>query len=610
MRRILFVILILTATLGHHQAAAQKTISVADFGLKAYSPQNAVPYVIKALEKCRELGSGTTLYFPKGRYNFVPQKGFERTYFESNTTDNNPKRLAILIDSMQGLTIDGGGSMFVMQSQIQPITVDGSTDILLKNFSIDWDVPLTAQAEVVGLNSDYFDIKIDTLQFPYIIENNRLCFIGSDWKSEIFSIMQFDPKTRFVSPQTGDNTGWIAYNAKELKKGVVRMSEEQKRYPKMGALLVLRHSARDHAGIFITGSKNLSLQDINVHHTAGLGILSQMSENLSFLRVSVAPNRDKNRILSGHDDGFHFMGCRGQIEVDSCYWAGLMDDPINIHGTAVRIIEKLSNTKLLCRYMHHQSVGMRWGNIGDKVGYIDNSTMHTMGYGTIKGYKPISETDFEIELSKDIPTNITAGEALENLEWTPSVTIRNSHFGSCRARGLLLSTPGKIIVENNTFESSGSAILIAGDANQWYETGAVKDVLIRGNTFNYPCMSSLYQFCEAIISIYPEVPQPNINLPYHRNIRIDNNIFHPFDYPILYAKSTDGLTFCGNTLIRDTTYAPFHHRKDGITLEWCKNVSIKGNSVVGDVLGKSVKLVGMPKSELKIDDQFFKLKEK
>lgn len=64
------------------------------------------------------------------------------------------------------------------------------------------------------------------------------------------------------------------------------------------------------------------------------------------------------------------------------------------------------------------------------------------------------------------------------------------------------------MIENNVFESSGSAILIAGDANYWYESGAVKDVLIKGNDFRYPCMSSMYQFCEAIISIEPEIPSP------------------------------------------------------------------------------------------------------
>ena len=36
--------------------------------------------------------------------------------------------------------------------------------------------------------------------------------------------------------------------------------------------------------------------------------------------------------------------------------------------------------------------------------------------------------------------------------------------------------------------------------------------------------------------------------PFHRNITIEQNTFHAFDYPVLYAKSTEGLIFSGNTI--------------------------------------------------------------
>ena len=164
-----------------------------------------------------------------------------------------------------------------------------------------------------------------------------------------------------------------------------------------------------------------------------------------------------------------------------------------------------------------------------------------------------------------------------------------------------MSTPGKVTIENNVFESSGSAILIPGDANGWYESGAVKDLLIRNNTFNDPCMTSMYQFCEGIISIYPEIPAPDIKKPFHRNIRIENNEFHPFDYPVLYAKSVDGLSFTGNRLIRSTRFKPFHLSKSTFTLEDCLNVTIAGNKMEGDILGKNIRLINTPLKQVKLD---------
>ena len=136
----------------------------------------------------------------------------------------------------------------------------------------------------------------------------------------------------------------------------------------------------------------------------------------------------------------------------------------------------------------------------------------------------------------------------------------------------------------------------------------MKDVTIRRNEFRYPCNSSSYQFCEAVISIDPEIPEPDVRYPYHRNIRIEGNTFHLFDYPILYARSVDGLTFMDNKLIRNTTYQPYHYRKEGITLEYCRNVRIGRNQVEGDVLGSKVKLDHTARGSVKfVKNNFFKL---
>jgi len=193
------------------------------------------------------------------------------------------------------------------------------------------------------------------------------------------------------------------------------------------------------------------------------------------------------------------------------------------------------------------------------------------------------------------------GDALENLSWTPDALISGNHFKSCRARGVLISTPGKVVIENNHFESSGAAILIAGDANNWYESGAVKDVTIRENVFAAPCLTSLYQFSEAVISIYPEIPELEASEEkFHSNIRILDNEFHLYDYPILYAKSVDELEFKGNKLIRSKDFTPFHPRKYGFSLLSCRNVEITGNSIADDILGKNIILEGMKTSDLKL----------
>lgn len=108
----------------------------------------------------------------------------------------------------------------------------------------------------------------------------------------------------------------------------------------------------------------------------------------------------------------------------------------------------------------------------------------------------------------------------------------------------------------------------------------------------------MYQFCEGIISIYPEIPKLDIAKPFHRNIRVEHNTFYPFDYPVLYAKSVQGLTFNHNTIIRSHRFAPFHRRKHMITLEACRQIDITGNKLQGDVLGKNIRLEQTPLKEV------------
>jgi hypothetical protein len=599
-----FVLIILILTLAGCIQKQAVTIKISDYGLNPGSKANAIPAIIKALEDCKK-HPNAILIFEKGRYDFWPDSTFTKEYFESNTTNDDPKNLAILLEGCKGLTLEGSGSDFIFHGAIQPITVDNSEKITIQNVNIDWDIPLTAQGKIVAVSPVNIDLEIDTTQFPYEITNGKLIFVGENWKAESRWFMEYESETYRIAAGTGDagcvRGDWSKYSVEELSPGTVRMKGEFTRTPDVGNYLIMRHSKRDHAGIFILESSNVSLENVNIYHCAGLGVLSQFSRNLNYNNVKFIPNAAKNRYLSGHDDGFQVSNCAGQVTITNCEFGGLMDDPINVHGTSVKIIEKLSDQKLKCRFMHEQSTGMTWGHLNDTIGFLENESMQTLVKGTLKGFEKLNRDEFIVEFNAPIPTEIADGDALENLSWSPSVVIQNCKFGSCRARGLLVSTPGKVLIDSNEFESSGSAILIAGDANGWYESGAVTDVTISNNTFKDACMSSMYQFCEGIISVYPIIPAVDSLKPYHRNITIERNTFHTFDYPVLYALSVDGIRFNQNKIIRSHLYEPFHYRKHCLTFEACLNVEVNGNIFEGDVLDKDIYLEKMDKSQLKTD---------
>jgi hypothetical protein len=287
-----------------------------------------------------------------------------------------------------------------------------------------------------------------------------------------------------------------------------------------------------------------------------------------------------------------------------------MDDPINVYGVYVHIVEKKDDYTLRCQIALDEMYGLHWARSGETVGFIDGETMQPTTTGIVKTFRRIDPKYFELTFCDAVPEQATAGNAIENLDWRCSrVSVTNSHFKSCRARGLLVTSPGKVVIANNIFESSGSAILMECDLNHWYLSAPVNDVTITKNIFKSPCMTSMYQYTEAVISICPQIPKKDAKIPpYNKNIVITDNEFHLFDYPILYALSVDGIEFSNNRLIRSHDFKPFHPRKDGLTFEYCRNISIKGNTVEGDVLGNTIKLVQTPQEEFKMEkNPFFKI---
>ncbi|MEG0396841.1 MAG: hypothetical protein RR612_08950, partial [Oscillospiraceae bacterium] len=169
----------------------------------------------------------------------------------------------------------------------------------------------------------------------------------------------------------------------------------------------------------------------------------------------------------------------------------------------------------------------------------------------------------------------------------------NNYFGNCRARGILITTPKPVLVENNVFESSGAAILIAGDATTWYESGSCLDVVIRNNYFGESCLTSLYGGGDAIISIHPEVDLPNKGLPFHKNISIVENTFQTSDAPILYAFCSQSINFSKNNIVRNYSYTPWNNETAMLTFAYCCDVLVGENKLIGDVLNPIVSISNM-----------------
>lgn len=572
-----------------------RTFHMTDFGLYPDSRKNASPYVQKALEAVKQ-ASGQydkiTLAFLPGRYDFYEEGSGSRIYYISNHDQDNPKQVGLPIEGLQNFTLDGHGASFVFHGRMLPVSLVDGKNCTLKNFSVDFDKPHITQVKIKE-NDPESGITFEVTPFANCRVNKEGRFESYDenWVEVHSYGMAFEEKTRQIVYRTSD-IGFNLSNCEQLNATTFRAPNWKDARLKPGTMVAMRPKGRPTPGLFMYHDVDTKLKNINIHYAEGMGLLAQMCENITLDSYNICLKGDNDpRYFTAQADATHFSGCKGKIVTRNSLYESMMDDAINVHGTYLKVVKRVDDRTVVGRYMHPQAWGFEWGQIGDKVQFIATRTMEIFATDyTIQQIKPYDKetTDgakefiitFDKQLDRVIGTEGSFG--MENLEWTPEVVFSHNIIRNNRARGTLFSTPRKTVVENNLFDhTSGAAILLCGDCNGWYETGACRDITIRKNKF-INSLTNMFQFTEAIISIYPEIPDLAHQTKYFhggngKGVVIENNLFETFDQPIVYAKSLDGLVIRKNKIVQNNDFKPFHHNNKRFFFQRVVNYSIEKN---------------------------------
>ena len=568
-----------------------------DFGIVPGTGEDMTEEFAKAFETIKAECKGEVkaeLLVDCGEYDFYPDSALVREYYVSNHDQDNPKRVALALEGMKNFTLKGkatgDGSALVdlmMNGRMLPVAMIECQDCKLENVGVDTRVPQITQVEV--LENDAENGLITYRIAPYVnyrVDNGRLVVSGSNWEFVPSWGIAFEGDTKRIIYTTSDIAVGTS-GVEEVEPYVIRAPWRDARLVP-GSVIAMRSYARPTPGIFVTECKNTTLLNSWVFYAEGMGLLAQMSENITLDRFRVSL-RDDERYFTTQADATHFSGCKGKIVSVNGLYEGMMDDAINVHGTYLRVVQRLDDNTLVGRYMHGQAYGFYWGGAGDSVQFVRSDVMEITEGNRVVEIAPYDKEqlagckEFKIKFEKELPADIANGKyGIENLEWTPEVYFANNLIRNNRARGALFSTPKKTLVEKNTFDhTSGTAILLCGDCNGWFETGACRDVVIRNNRF-INALTSMFQFTNGIISIYPEIPDLWSQTKYFhggdgKGVVIENNTFETFDAPIVYAKSLDGLVFRGNKVVQNEDFKPFHWNKHRFLLERVVNVTIENN---------------------------------
>lgn len=578
-----------------HAQLSKKVYRLSEFGIKPNTGKDMsviMNETIKDIVKNNPLNTEIIIRLDKGRYDFQPDSAQRKEYYISNHDQDNPKIVGLALEGYNNLTIDGQGANFIFHGRMLPISLVSNENLSLKNINIDFEKPQICQVEILENNVDKGEIIFKTAPWvSYTIKDSVFYNTGKNWQLNPTAGIVFEKDTKRIVYNTSD-IGVGTKKVAEVSKGIIKSFNWKNAKLKPGMVIAMRTWQRPNPGIFLHKGKNITLENVTVHYSEGMGLLAQLSENIYLDKFNVSlKGKNDPRYFTAQADATHFSSCKGVIVSKNGLYENMMDDAINIHGTYLKILSYVNNNTVTARYMHGQAYGFDWGYIGDSVQFIQSKTMDLVGErNCIKSIEVLREKstdpikEFKITFEKDL-NNELSDIGIENITWTPKVEFSKNIVRNNRARGALFSTPQKTVVENNLFDhTSGTAILLCGDCNGWYETGSTRNILIRNNTF-INALTNQFQFTNAVISIYPEIPDlKNQKTYFHSGIVIENNTFETFDKPLVYAKSVDGILFEGNKIKTNNDYPSFHWNKKEFFFERVINEVIKNNTINGKPL--------------------------
>ena len=517
------------------------------------------------------------LVFPCARYHFWPEWAGERYLFVSNN-DEGLKRIAFDLTGLLDVEIDGQGSEFIFHGGIVPFVFERCARISVKNLSIDWARPFHTEAEIIASDEHGVEVYIDHA-YPFEVKNERLIFkdeIGQPLGWGIGNILEFDPHRRETAFMAPDNFGiGQQYIARDLGNRHVRLEGKfQTPHPKAGHVLAISSSRRDYPAIVLTRCEDVTLSDVAIHHAGGMGVIAQRCKNMTLRRVMVAP--PEGRLISATADATHFVNCSGHVRVLDCQFNNQLDDPLNCHGVYGQVIGQPSSHQLDLKIVHRQQLGFELADVGNTIELIHGQSMVTYHKNTVTASAQLNREITRLTFAEPLPNHVTIGDAATDISATCDLTIKGTTASGNRARGFLVSTPGRILIEDNVLHTPGAAILIEGDANYWYESGAVRDVVIRNNRFDN-CNYGVWG--KAAIQITPGVgEQVPGDARFHRNIRIENNTFVAFDPRLLFTRRVDGLSFTGNKIITSAAYPILRPDGPKFDIDHCSEIDLEGNT--------------------------------
>lgn len=426
---------------GRAAAISPRVLPAALFGAVGDGKTDDGPAVLRLLDAALAIESPVTIQF-------APHK----TYYLATGRE----RYAFLIEGAKGMTLDGGGSIFVIDSQLRFLSLTRSRDVAVRNFKVEYSPLPFAEGLIIAKNQadGWVDVKIDSRSaLPPLggptHEDGEQSYFGLLWHEgpysrpseryfvrdnfDVLDVREANPGSlaeRIVRVVTTPNSPLIA----DLKVGVWQLS-----VPVRG----VAHRYGPGESCKLAGNHNLTVEDLDIWSAPWFAIgVSRNTGRAVFRRTHVRPRPSSGRLASSARDGFHVSGNRASLLFDGCILQGMGDDAFNISTLASGVRKVDSPTRL--EIQPNFPLALADFAAGDTVAAYHETRGVLLGRAKVAKatvIEPGSASPPRASVSQvDLQTPVPGIEAGETIVWddtsaNPDTTLTNCRIDtSCRFR--------------------------------------------------------------------------------------------------------------------------------------------------------------------------------
>lgn len=490
-----------------------------------------------------------TLVFDEGEYFLDSDDLPAPTLYITNTIgDSEWKRgevphknkVGLFFDGINDLTVEGNKAIFTARGQMTNVAACGCRGLKIINIVFRAENPDMHTFKVIKKGFGYVDFLLDK-ESVYSHKGGGYRFEGKDYST---SFTAGRLTAGWIGKIPADDQNAIsrtshpfrgAFSLKERGERVFRARYLFAPPCRLGDEYVLFDVRRKYQGIFAENCVDITFDGIVQRFNYGLASVFQTCENVTVRNCVFAPDPHGSKKMASVADFIQICCCRGKAEITDNFFKGAGDDCLNVHGIHFAVKEA-DGKNMTVGFRHPQSHGFCPFKNGDVIRFTDPATLLPVGYNRVERAELINEREILLTLEREEGPD-KRGKVVENADACPDLVFARNILDSIITRGLLITTSGKVVVEDNEFfNTSMNAILISDDAKSWYESGFVRDVLVKGNKF--------YGNKGYYVCVRPE--NRSFGGFVHSGIRIENNLFASPESKGLYFKAADDTVIINN----------------------------------------------------------------